>query len=122
MTLAFWLGGPGLIGLLTDIPSVREAALAFLPFAAVLPAVSVWAFVLDGLFFGATRTAELRNATMLAALVFGALAAWLPGLLGNTGLWLAFLVFMGARALFLGLCLLACGCRCRFRPRPRLTS
>jgi MATE family multidrug resistance protein len=103
MTLAFWLGGSGLVGLLTDIASVRETALQFLPFAVALPVVSVWAFVLDGLFFGATRTAELRNATVTAVLLFGVLAALLPGLFGNTGLWLAFLVFMGARALFLGL-------------------
>jgi MATE family multidrug resistance protein len=103
MTLAFWLGGPSLVSMLTDIPSVRRAALDFLPFAVALPAVSVGAFVLDGLFFGATRTSDLRNATAGAVLLFAALAAVLPGPFGNAGLWTAFLVFMGARALFLGL-------------------
>ena len=66
MTVVFATGGPALVALLTDIPSVRAAALTFLPFAAVLPVVSVWAFVLDGLFFGATRTSDLRNATVAA--------------------------------------------------------
>ncbi len=103
MTAAFLLGGPALVGLLTDIASVRAAALQFLPFAAVLPFVSVWAFVLDGLFFGATRTTELRNATIAAMLVFAALASVLPGAFGNAGLWSAFLIFMAARGLFLGL-------------------
>ena len=103
MTLAFALGGPALIALLTDIASVRAAAVAHLPFAAAVPVVAVWAFVLDGLFFGATRTAELRNATAAAALVFAVAALALTGPFGNTGLWTAMLLFLAARGIFLGL-------------------
>jgi MATE family multidrug resistance protein len=103
MTLAFWLAGPAMVRLMTDIPSVLDTALRYLPFAAILPAVSIWAFVFDGIFFGATRTAELRNAMLATLLVFAALAAILPGAYGNSGLWTAFLVFLAARAVFLGL-------------------
>lgn len=102
LTAAFLLAGPALVALLTDIPAVRATAQAFLAFAAALPVVSVWAFVLDGLFFGATRTADLRNATIAAMLVFVTAAATLPGAFGNTGLWSALLVFMAARGAFLG--------------------
>lgn len=102
LTATFLLAGPALVALLTDIPAVRATAQAFLAFAAALPVVSVWAFVLDGLFFGATRTADLRNATIAAMLVFVAAAATLPGAFGNTGLWSALLVFMAARGAFLG--------------------
>ena len=67
MTLAFAvLGGPG-VRLMTGLAEVREQAMTFLPYIVALPLVSVWAFVFDGIYFGATRTAELRNG-MAAAL------------------------------------------------------
>ena len=62
----------------------------FLPWAVLLPLVSVWAFLFDGIFFGATRTAELRNGMALALASFGLLACLLVPLFGNHGLWLAF--------------------------------
>lgn len=103
MTGLFWLAGPWVIRLMTSLPDVQALAVAFLPYAAVLPAVSVWAFLFDGVFFGATRTAELRNG-MAAALTLFLLLLWLllPSF-GNHGLWAAFLIFLGARALLLGL-------------------
>ena len=55
---------------MTDLPEVRAAALAFLPWVVLLPLVSVWAFLFDGVFFGATRTAELRNGMALALVLF----------------------------------------------------
>ena len=103
LTLGFWLAGPVVISLLTSLPEVREAALALLPFAALLPAVAVWAFVLDGIYFGAARSAALRNAMLASAAVFAVLASTLPAALGNPGLWLAFLVFLAARGVFLAL-------------------
>jgi MATE family multidrug resistance protein len=103
MTLLFWLLGPWAIRLMTSLADVQAEAMAFLPWAIALPAVSVWAFLFDGVFFGATRTAELRNG-MAASLVSFALLAWLllPSL-GNHGLWLAFLLFLAGRGLVLGL-------------------
>ncbi|HMR34534.1 MAG TPA: MATE family efflux transporter [Geminicoccaceae bacterium] len=118
MTAAFALGGPALIALLTDLAEVRATALAFLPFAAALPLVSVWAFVLDGLFFGATRTAELRNATVAAMLAFAAAALVLPGPFGNSGLWSALLILMAARGAFLGLAYWRAGAGAAFARGP----
>ncbi|MDX6749212.1 MATE family efflux transporter [Geminicoccaceae bacterium 1502E] len=103
LAIFLWLGGGLLIDLLTSLEPVRALALVYLPYAAILPLVAVWAFLWDGVFFGATRTAELRNAMILALLVFLAAALALPPLLGNHGLWLALLLFLGARGLFLGL-------------------
>jgi MATE family multidrug resistance protein len=68
----------------------------------VAPLVSVWAFLLDGVFVGATRTAEMRNGMAVSLMVF-LLAAWLlVPIWGNHGLWLSFLVLMSARGLWLG--------------------
>ena len=67
-----------------------------------MPLAGVWAFQLDGIFIGATRTGAMRNA-MLISLAFFLLAVWtLVPLLGNHGLWLAMTLFMAVRGLTLG--------------------
>jgi MATE family multidrug resistance protein len=60
------------------------------------PLLAVFAFGYDGIFIGATWAREMRNLMILSLLFF--LAAWfaLRGL-GNTGLWIAFLVHYAAR-------------------------
>ncbi|MDZ5604455.1 MATE family efflux transporter [Pseudomonas sp. RP23018S] len=88
------------IAMQTDIVSVREAADPYLPYLAVLPLVAVWSYLLDGLFIGATRAREMRNAMLLSVLIALPLALALRGL-GNHGLWLAFLAFMALRAVTL---------------------
>jgi MATE family multidrug resistance protein len=103
LVLIFWLAGSGVVALLTGIAAVRDAANLYLPYVALIPVVAVWAFVFDGIFFGATRTAELRNAMAAALTVFAAMAFTLPPALGNHGLWLAMLIFLAARGLLLAL-------------------
>lgn len=97
----FLLGGHLFIDLQTDIASVRAAAYPYLPYLAVLPLIAVWSYLLDGLFIGATRAREMRNAMLLSVLVALPLA-WAMRGFGNHGLWLAFLAFMALRALTLG--------------------
>lgn len=89
--------GPRLIDLLTVDEATRAAARLYLPWAAVGPLAGVWAFQLDGIFIGATRTVDMRNA-MLASLVIFLAAWWLLRPLGNHGLWAALIVHYGARA------------------------
>jgi MATE family multidrug resistance protein len=61
----------------------------------------VWGFLLDGVFIGATRTHELMKAMAISLAVF-LVASWaLVGPFGNHGLWIALLIFMGARGLTL---------------------
>jgi MATE family multidrug resistance protein len=99
--LLFLIGGHLFIDLQTDIQSVRAAAYPFLPYLALLPLVAVWSYLLDGLFIGATRAQEMRNA-MLLSVVLACPLAWMASGFGNHGLWLAFLAFMGLRAVTLG--------------------
>ncbi len=102
LTLLFFAGGPLAIRGLTDIEAVRQAAIAFLPFAALHPILGVWAFQLDGVFIGATRTAAMRNA-MIASFALFMAAWWLLTPYGNSGLWIAFLGFFAARGITLAL-------------------
>jgi MATE family multidrug resistance protein len=101
LTLLFGLGGRAAIGLMTGLKAVRATALTYLPYLVGLPIIAVWAFLFDGVFIGATRTAEMRNGMALALAVF-LLAAWaLMPALGNHGLWLAMLLLMASRGLWL---------------------
>ena len=99
----YWLLGEWLIGLTTVLPDVRAAAAVHLPWVAVMPLVSVWAFMLDGVFIGATRIAEMRNAMFIATAAY-LLTLWLSfPHLGNHGVWLSMLCFMAARGIALGM-------------------
>lgn len=99
--LVYAAAGGWIIDRLTDQAAVRAAAHACLPWVALLPLVSVWGFLLDGVFIGATRTRELMLAMALSLLLFFVAARGLAGPLGNHGLWLALLLFMAARGLTL---------------------
>lgn len=94
---AYFLLGPHLINVLTDLPAVRETTLRYLPWMIVSPLVSVWSFLYDGVYVGATRAREMRN-----IMVFSAIGVFIPAWfvlqpLGNDGLWLAFLLFLASR-------------------------
>ncbi|WP_425929050.1 MATE family efflux transporter [Pseudomonas sp. NyZ201] len=97
----FMFGGHLFIAMQTDIPSVRQTAFEYLPYLALLPLIAVWSYVLDGLFIGATRAREMRDA-MLLSVVIALPFAWMARDLGNHGLWLAFLLFMAVRGVTLG--------------------
>jgi MATE family multidrug resistance protein len=108
LALVFGFGAAGrmAIDLMTGLAEVRATAATYLPYVVALPLVAVFAFLFDGVFIGATRTAEMRNGMALALGVFlGAVAVLAPPL-GNHGLWLALLLFMAARGVWLGACYL----------------
>ena len=87
--------------LLTTLADVAAVALAHLPWVALYVLLSVAAFQLDGIFIGATRTRQMRNAGLASLAVF-LLVQWpLTAAWGNHGLWAAFVVFVVARALAL---------------------
>ena len=103
LAAAFALAGPIAIRLMTGIPEVRSAADLWLPWLIAAPLVSVSAFMFDGVFLGATRARDLRNAMALALAVF-LVAAWsLPPAFGNHGLWMALLLLNAARGVILAL-------------------
>ena len=100
-SLLFIVAGNGLLNLMTDIETVRETAYLFLPWMIAAPVISVWCFLLDGIFIGATRGRELRNAMLFSTFIVYLPCWYLLQGLGNHGLWLALMAFFIARALAL---------------------
>lgn len=97
----FALGGGALIDALTTAPEVRAAARAVLPWAVASPLLAVASFQLDGIFIGATRTAEMRNGMLASVAGYGA-ALWALGGWVPHGLWAAMMVLYVLRAVTLG--------------------
>lgn len=98
-TLLYAVAGQFVIGILTDLPDVRETAIRYLPWMIASPLVSVWCFLYDGVYVGATRAKEMRNIMLVSTLVVFLPAWYLLQPLGNDGLWLAFLIFMASRGI-----------------------
>lgn len=89
------------VGVLTDISAVRAAAGDAMVWAGLYVQLSFAAFQLDGIFIGATRTREMRNASGMSAAVFVLAWWWLAPAFGNAGLWWAFLIYVCVRAVTL---------------------
>ena len=103
LALGFALAGGAIIDLMTTAPEVRAEARAYLPWMIAAPLLGWAPWMLDGIFIGATRTADMRNMMLISALVYAA-ALWLfLPILGNHGLWAALLTSYVVRGLTLGL-------------------
>ena len=99
LALCFWLAGPMIIDVMTTAPEVRAEARAFLPWIAAAPLIGIASWMLDGIFIGATRTADMRNAMLVSVAIYVAAVAVLLPALGNHGLWAALMVLNAVRGL-----------------------
>jgi MATE family multidrug resistance protein len=99
LSLLLWPAGAFLLPHFSANAEVVAAAQRVFPWVIVAPIVSVWCFMLDGVFIGATRGRELRDGMLLSAaagLIALQCAYWFDG---NAGLWAALTLFFGIRAL-----------------------
>ncbi|MCC5968007.1 MAG: MATE family efflux transporter, partial [Natronohydrobacter sp.] len=102
MALGFWVLGPLVIDVMTTAPEVRLAARDFLPFVAVLCVLGVGAYMLDGIFIGATGTREMRNTVALAVAIYGVFLWLAVPVWGNAALWSGLMLLNVLRGVFLG--------------------
>ena len=101
MSVSFILAGGTIINVLTNIIEVRETAKIYFPWVILAPIVSVWCYLLDGVFIGATKTREMRNAMIISLLTY-MLAWWvLADMYGNHGLWASLMLYFIIRAVTL---------------------
>ena len=103
LALVFALAGDPLVALMSKSPEVQETARQFLPWMIVAPLIGLAAYMLDGIFIGATRTADMRNMMLVSAAIYFAAVWLLMPLMGNHGLWAALLISFVARGVTLGL-------------------
>ena len=98
-----WLLGGQFIRLITSIPDVLTLTEDIMIWLIIMPVVSVWAFMMDGIFVGATKAKLMRDAMLISMVVFLPLV-YLGKIWGGLdGIWLAFNILLGLRGLTLWL-------------------
>ena len=102
--LVYAVGGQTFIALFTDVESVRATANEQFVLIAAWPALAVWSYQLEGIFIGATAAKQMMWCAGAATAVFIVIHWLLLPILGNQGLWIAFILFFGVRALSLAAC------------------
>jgi len=103
LSLILYGVGPLFIDLITTSPEVRATARTYLIWAALAPLFGVMAFQLDGVFIGATWSADMRNMMLVSLAIYLAVWALATPWLGNHGLWLALVTFLSVRGATLAL-------------------
>ncbi len=103
LALVFALLGGAIINLMTTSDAVRATARLYLPYMVAAPPLGWAAWMLDGIFVGATRAADMRNMMAISFVVYGVAVWLLMPVLGNHGLWLALLISFVVRGVSLGL-------------------
>jgi len=98
--LVFGLFGEQLLHFFTDQSDLIGQAKPYLIWIIIAPVVNVAAYIWDGIYLGATVSKPLRNAMIVAMLLFlGAVYLLMP--FGNHGLWGALTVLLVARGVLL---------------------
>ncbi len=96
LSLCSYIGGHAFVTFVTTNEAVRAAAWTYMPFAASAAFCGAFAFELDGVFYGAIWTRDMRNVMLTSmALYLLSFVALKP--FGNVGLWLSFLFFLTMR-------------------------
>ena len=88
-----------ILQILTNDKAVIETTKSFLFWTVLIPVTGFAAFLWDGVFIGATASKEMRNAMVFSAVVFFACYYIAVPVLGNNGLWLAFILYLSVRGI-----------------------
>jgi MATE family multidrug resistance protein len=101
-TLTYFIFPNGIIAIFTDLTHVVKAAQVYWPWLVALPLAGIICFMADGIFIGSGKTRAMQDTMLLAT--FGLfLPLWFfTRHMGNHGLWLAYLSFLGGRSLLMG--------------------
>lgn len=102
ISAAIWFGGQAYLTLMTTQPELVTLTLQYWHWAALMAPAAFLAFQMDGVFVGATRSRDMRNAMIVSAGGFFILVFGLEGF-GLNGLLLAFTLYLGLRGITLQL-------------------
>ncbi|UZD91599.1 MATE family efflux transporter [Cognatishimia activa] len=102
MALFFAFGGPWLIDVMAKSADVQADARIYLIWMVAAPIVGCAAWMLDGIFIGATRGSDMRNMMIVSAIIYVIAVLVLIPVFDNHGLWAALLISFAVRGATLG--------------------
>lgn len=104
-TLLYGIGGKEFLGLLTNEQSVISASGDYFYWVLAIPLAGFAAFLLDGIYIGATSTHIMLKAMVVASGSFFLIYYSLHNVLHNHALWLGFIVYLALRGIMQALLL-----------------
>jgi len=90
-----------IVSTLTDLDYLQYLAFNYFLWIVIIPPIASLCYQFDGIFIGASQTAEMRNAMILSVIIFISSSLFLLNNFGNHGLWLSLLFFMTIRSVTL---------------------
>ena len=90
-----------IISQLTDLDYLRYLSFNYFIWIVIIPPVASFCYQFDGIFIGASQTAEMRNGMVLSVIVFIISSHFLVNNFANHGLWMSLLLFMLIRTITL---------------------
>ena len=90
-----------IINELTDLDYLRFLSFNYVFWIVIIPPVASICYQFDGIFIGASQTAEMRNGMIISMVLFILSSQFLVTNFGNHGLWLSLLFFMIIRSITL---------------------
>src|SRR6056300_34223 len=90
-----------IISQLTDLEYLRYISLSYMVWILIIPPIASFCYQFDGIFIGASQTADMRNGTIVSVILFILSSEFLISIYGNHGLWLSLLFFMIMRSISL---------------------
>ena len=101
MSLLYFFFGKNLIAVMTKSLELQLFTQKYLLWMIIAPILAFPAFILDGIFIGATRTKDMRNGMAISFVIF-CLSVWLLfDSFGNDGLWASMMILFVVRAITL---------------------
>ena len=96
-TVLYFFFGEYILMVLTNKRAVIDEAMKYITWTLLVPITGFSAFLFDGIYIGATASKSMRNIMFVATAVFFIAYYALAPMLGNDGLWIAFLFFLTLR-------------------------
>ena len=101
ISLIYLLSFQLIINELTNLDYLKFLAFNYIFWIIIIPPVASICYQFDGIFIGASQTAEMRNGMIVSVLIFLTSSHFLVTNFGNHGLWLSLLFFMIIRSVTL---------------------
>jgi len=101
ISLIYLLSFQLIINELTNLDYLKFLAFNYIFWIIIIPPVASICYQFDGIFIGASQTAEMRNGMIVSVVIFLTSSHFLVTNFGNHGLWLSLLFFMIIRSVTL---------------------